>query len=442
MKKHQKIFACYNTSGTLVNKFIAIIDGKRPQLALIRKGYENVLESRLRDAYFFINEDSKEPLASKTCKLHDIIFLGKLGTVYDKIQRLKNLSLFLGAQARFNGIELLSKEQCILLGESALLCKTDLVTHLVFEFPELQGIAGREYLKREGKPAHVSQAVSDHYLPKTLSDSVDIKKYKDISVGRVAALLSILDKFDTIIGALASGIEISGSEDPYALRRASGGIIKLIRSFAINFSITELIERTYAAYAESDIKEHLSVSCDDITERALSLLKERFLYETGEPAGSIERMIVDAVISSHFNDINDVFARYTILKQLYKSKRAQFVDACKIVERTRNILKSYSGDLSGSIDTALLVEDAEKNLNMVFAKHHESIRALINEKKYDEALLTFAESFKNEVHMFFDKVLVNVDDASIRKNRMLLMKKINELFTKEVADLAVIYGLE
>ncbi len=445
MKKNQKIFACYNSKGMLVNKFIAVLDGKRKKLDDIRKGYENVLESRLKDAAFFINEDSKEPFEKKREKLNELIFLGKLGTVYDKTERLRQLCAYLGEHALFNDNVRLSPKEYDYLGQSASHCKNDLVTHLVYEFPELQGIAGREYLKKEGKPWEFYQPVSDHYLPKTLSDEINIKKYSNPSVGYMCALLGIVDRFDTIVGVLGTGIEMSGSEDPYAIRRASGGMVKLIRSFKVSFSLAGLFEQSYRSYENikglSREQFKHSVSKDDLLQKIFNIFKERVIYEAGEAPASIEGMILEAVLKSFSDDIYNVFKRYEVLKKIALHKREVFYGACKVVERTANIIRAYKKELQGDVQQDLFQDNLEREVFKAFNSSKDEISSYIKNQSYEEATIVYADTFFELLHRFFDSVLVNVDDEKIQKNRLLLMKAINEIYTRDVADLSLIQGL-
>jgi glycyl-tRNA synthetase beta chain len=441
MKHHQKIFACFNTKGKLTNQFIAFLDGKRKQLNRIQEGYENVLESRLRDAAFFIKEDRKVDFKTRYESLKDIVFLGALGTLHDKCERMQKLARVLANDAFFLGSEKLSHEESAYVVQSAHLCKIDLMTQLVYEFPELQGVAGREYLKAEGYPPQVYQSVSDHYLPKSLNE--DIKKYKDSSVGRVAALLGIVDRFDTIVGAFATGIELSGSEDPYALRRASGSIVKLAQSFQITFSLKALLSLAYQLLKESSFRDHIVVPFNVLEERILTLFKERIIYALQEVPSSVERMILDSVLASSCDDIGDVLIRFDALKKMYKSKDENMVfrQAVKAIERSGNIVKSAKEDLSGDVDSALFQDPLEHTVYALYTAKHDELRSLIASRLYREALRLYADTFFDTLHQFFEKVMINVENKDVRINRLRLMRSINTIITDKVADLRLIHGI-
>lgn len=448
MKKHQKIFACYDHEKTLVNTFVAVLDGERSDVSLIQKGYENVLESRLKDAAFFVGQDRKHKDDTKEengrdTRLKDVTFLKGLGTVYDKVARLHAVATAIGKTVRFDGVDTLSAEEQGYLCRGANHCKNDLLTSLVYEFPELQGIAGREYLKMDGVPEAVSRAVSDHYLPKALSDTVTVDSYADISVGRISALLSIIDRLDTIVGALGIGITISGSEDPYALRRASGGIIKLIRAFNIQISLTELLSQVIAAY-EAVASEHcrLTVERESLVAAVRTLLKERIIFEANEPSGSLHKMILDAVVASKSDDICDVFVRLAVLKDLAAEQPTVFKNVCRVVERTGNISKAFAGDVSADVQQSLLQDPVEVELHTTYLTEGAAISEGIAGKDYMHATVLYADIFCDIVHRFFEEVLVNVDDEAVKNNRLLLLKQINRLVTEDIADLSLVHGLE
>lgn len=439
MKKHQKIFACYDTKGKLVNSFIAVLDGQRKRDDLIQSGYENVLESRLKDAAFFIKEDTKAPFEKFAERMNEIAFLGNLGTFEDKVARMISLADTLGQKAEMGSDNFkLSAANIKSLKEAARFCKADLVSNIVYEFPELQGIAGREYLMNEGKEAELYTAVSDHYLPLSLSDDIDTEKYSSSSVALTSALLGIIDRVDTVVGALGQGIGISGSEDPYALRRASGCIIKIIRAFQINLSLSDIVDASIQSFGEM-----LKVDADELRDKVLALLKDRLVYEAGESAGSVEGMIFEAVCETSFDDIADVFQRTEELKSFFadSATKDDFVNAVKMVERTKNITRKFSTSEYGDVDPALLKDAEEKKLFESYVSVKEKIKQEIVEKRYKNALKYFVSALNNELDAFFDKVLVNVDDEHIRVNRQRLLSNIHLLITSDIAELSKVHGL-
>ena len=230
MSKNQKVFAGYDASGRLQNRFLAVINGKQKDTKTIAKHYESVLISRLEDAEFFFEEDRKTKLEAKVQKLREMVFLGSLGSYLDKTKRLEALVCFLGEEAKLDQ-NLVSRAE-----KAAHLAKADLTTHLVYEFPELQGAAGSEYARRDGEHEAVAKAIMGHYVPMNLAEDFrELKKRLNLE----GALVGLSDRIDLLIGASLLGIELSASQDPYALRRAAGGIVKILRAHPIHFSLSK-----------------------------------------------------------------------------------------------------------------------------------------------------------------------------------------------------------
>ena len=431
MRKHQKIFACYNSKGKLENRFLAVINGKRSDVKTIARNYENVLESRLGDARFFFHEDSKTKLEEKGAKLKELIFLGKLGSYLDKINRLRKLAAQIAENiaSRSAGFD-----QDYPIGHiktdadrTAALCKSDLMSHLVYEFPELQGIAGSEYALRDGENEWVSRGVKEHYYPMNLS-----QHYHDLQMmSPPAVLVSIADRIDLLVGALGIGIEPSGSKDPYALRRAAGGIVKLIRTFSISFSIKALVSNAVQLYGFL-----LKVDPAAIEGKIKSLLKDRMIFELDLKSGTKPYEIFLAVFESRSDDLADVYGRFFELSKIYEKNRELFFQDCKIVERTSNILKGIKLEQT-KIEPSKFSTDYEKKLYELLERNADKISNWANEKNYAAASATYAE-FYNPIHDFFEKVLVNDENREIRANRQALMKKINELYTQKIADLSLV----
>jgi len=424
MKRHQKIFAVYDKQGRLKPEFLAVINGRRKNLAKISRDYQAVLEAKLRDAQFFYLEDTKEPLEKRVSRLKDIIFLGKLGNVHEKVQRLVQLSDWLANVMKFSGDEKRN------LRRAALLCKADLLTQMVYEFPELQGIMGGEYAKVNGEPREVCQGIQEHYLPYSLTQS-----YQDLAKeqSRLGSFLAILEKIDTLVGAFGVGLEPTGSQDPYALRRAGGGIVKIIRAFNHRLDLQGLIKENIRLYGSS----RLSMKESEILASLGGFLKERIAFEIGVRAGSREDQILKAVMKTSWSDIAGVFLRFKVLMTVYDKDRNEFQKAHKVIERTHNILKGAS-TIQPEIRKELLQDPLERKLYELVEEKKLQFNQLADEEKFDAATRLYAEIFYGPLHEFFDKVLVNVEDASLRENRRALMKAINRLYVDRVADLSVV----
>lgn len=428
MKKHQKIFACYDKKGTLVPQFIAVINGRRKNTAKISEDYRDVLESRLRDAQFFFHEDTRSPLAEKAEKLKGIIFLGKLGTVFEKTERMKKLALFFADELELSGEEKKKLER------AAALSKADLVTQVVYEFPELQGVMGREYALHDGEDPQTSRAIDAQYWPKSLGIDHTILAQ---SVNRIGGLLAIVEKIDTLVGAFGSGLIPTGSQDPYALRRASGGIVKLIRAFGFSFSLSRLITKVRELYGNK-----IGEFNQETESKLKQFFKERLFFELNLKPGSRDYEILQAVEATQFDDLSDVFKRYGALQDFSRREGKRFLQAAKVVERTSNILKGIKGSVKEDVNEGLFQESLEKDLLALYRQNEAQFIASLERKDYGEATRCYGDVFYEPLHQFFDTVMVNVEDPNIRANRQALMKKINALYVARIADLSCLSNLE
>ena len=423
MKKQQKIFAVYDAKHRLQPAFAAVLNGKKSNLPKIISDYQGVLEAKLRDARFFYTEDTKEPLAKKVEKLSGIIFLGKLGTMHDKTIRLVELAATLAGALNLSG------EETERLKRAAFLCKADLLTHMVYEFPELQGVMGREYAKAGGESGEVASAIAEHYSPKSLS-----QPYGELprEQTRLGSLLAILEKMDTLVGAFGVGLEPTGSQDPYALRRAAGGVVKIIRAFGPRFDLKDIIQTAIRLYGA-----RLSKNETEILGRLEVFFKERLSFELGASAGSKDDQILKAVFKTSWSDLGSVFLRFGLLKSFYGKDRASFDKAHKVIERTHNILKGAS-NIQEEIHSELLKEKPEQKLFEIVNDKVSDFDRLAREEKFDKATDLYGQIFYGPVHEFFDKVLVNVEDVPLRENRRALMKRINRIYVDHVADLSLV----
>ncbi len=427
MRKNQKVFACYDKQAKLINKMIVVINGKRRDLKKIAQNYLNVLESRLVDAKFFFEEDTKTSLEDKVEKLSGLIFLGKLGSYLDKTKRLETLADFLAKQ-----IKLQENERRFAI-QAATLCKADLTTHLVYEFPELQGVAGREYARHDHLHEEIARAVADHYLPRNLAQKHDELK-KNLSAS--SAVVAIADRIDLLVGAFGIGIEPSGSQDPYALRRAAGGIVKLIRAFGFSFSLAELVQKTADLYGDT-----LKIKSQEISKKLKPFIRERIFFEFDLKPGTKSYEIMQAVYEVSSENLADVFERFGVLKAFYEGRRDDFVKACKIVERTSNILKGSKQQVDERIDPTNFKEKLENELYELACVKEPEFKRMASERKYGPMTSEFGKIFYQPIHDYFEKIMINVEDQKIRSNRLALMKKVNRLYTDSVADLSLISGL-
>lgn len=422
MKKYQKVFALRNAQGNLENRFVAVLNGRRGGLDAIRQGYENVLGSRLRDAQYFYEEDTQEPLEKKVPRLKELMFLGRLGTVEDRIHRLKKLA---GDFASSSG----HPEWKGVLERIALLSKADLVTHMVGEFPELQGIMGREYAREGGESEEIARAIGEQYLPKNLAED-----YRNVAkkLSPPGALFGMADRLDLLVGAFGIALDPTGSEDPYALRRAGGVFVKLVRAHSFHFSLSKLIQESHRSF-----KIKLDLSEEALTARLIEFFKERVVFELELKAGTRPYEILQGVMKSSFDDLGDVLERFEILSHLFSKNPKAFFKTSKVVERTGNILKGAK-EAASQIDPNLFQEPLEKELFKLIQEKGPALKGSLDKKDYEAVTRLYGETFFDPLHDFFDRVMVNVEDGSIRRNRQALMKQINNLYTDQVADLSLL----
>ena len=425
MSKHQKIFACYDSSGRLTNQFLAIVNGPRKATKQIAKNYESVLSSRLEDAQFFFEEDRKTKLEVKVDKLKEMIFLGSLGSYHDKTKRLETLVQFIGKEAGVSN-EILQHAT-----RAAHLAKADLTTHLVYEFPELQGSAGAEYARLEGEGESVAKAISGHYLPANLSEDFQVLKRQ---LNLEGALVGLCDRMDLLTGAAGLGIELSGSQDPYALRRAAGGIAKILRVHPLNISLSKWIAAARAQYGTL-----ISKSEAELIRQLGPFFKERVVFELQVKPGSKEFEVLQGIFTSGFEYISEVYEKFDHLSS--QLNHEGFLRACKVMERTGKILKGVKEKITDRIEPSLFQDELERQLFDLLNREEPEIKKLIAAKKYGAAVKVYGDTFYQPVHDFFDRVLVNAEDVKTRTNRQALVRKINLLCASQVADLSSVTNL-
>jgi len=426
MKKNQKIFACYGPNNKMMSRFVAVLNGKRPALARIRADYENVLESRLKDARYFYDADTREPLESKQGLLEQITYLGKLGNMRDKTGRLEKLA---HQFSQMLGRDDLAED----LKRTASLSKADLMTQLVFEFPDLQGIVGREYALESGEKEAVARAIGGQYLPKNLAE--DYRQLKK-SMTPLGAIFGIVDRLDLLAGAFGTGLEPSGSQDPFALRRAGGSIVKLVRAFRFHFSLSEAVNAAAGLYGSV-----LDLPPEVLREKLAKFLEERMIFELQPKTGSRSHEILQAVIKTSFEDMADAVDRYEVLNGLFEKEPQTFFKAAKVVERTGNILKGAPVQ-AGKIDPGLLQHPLEKELYRLLERHSGGIEEVLGRRDYEKTTRMIGDIFAGPLHDFFEQVMVNVEDTAIKKNRQALMAAINRPYTEKLADLSILSRIE
>lgn len=407
MQQHQRYFPVVK-NGKLLPNFIAVRNGDKYKIDNVKAGNEKVLEARLADALFFYKEDTKKSLESYIEKLKSVVFQAKLGTVYEKTLRIKKLSLDI-----LNMLGLSSESDDA--KRAAKLSKADLVTGMVFEFTELQGIMGREYAKVSGENEAVSDAIFEHYLPRF---SGDILPKTNIGIA-----LSIADKIDSIVGFFAIGIQPTGSQDPYALRRQALGVLSILMDKKLELDLGEVIDYALNNYSniEFDRQEVKAQIMEFFNERIKNLFREL----------GIRYDVIDAVISADISDISDMHARAIELNNWLE--KDELVEMLTAFNRVSTLAQKAPSD---EVKEELLKEEAEIKLNSEFKDTQTKVEDLLKDKKYSEALDAFA-SLRPVIDNMFDSVMVMDKDESIKNNRLGLLKKIYDTMLK-ICDLSKI----
>ena len=407
MQQHQRYFPVVK-DGKLLPNFIAVRNGNDYRIDKVKAGNEKVLVARLEDALFFYKEDTKKDLESYTEKLKSVVFQAKLGTVYDKSLRIEKLSSNIIGLLKLNS----DKEDTI---RAAKLCKADLVTGMVFEFTELQGIMGREYAKVSGENEAVSEAIFEHYLPRFAGDM--------LPKTNAGIVLSISDKLDSICGFFAIGIQPTGSQDPYALRRQALGILNILMSSKIDVNLEKLVELGLENYSNLEFNKY------EVTNDIMEFFKER-IKNLFRDLG-IRYDVIDAVLSSKLNDISDMHLRAVELNNWLD--KDELVEMLTAFNRVSTLAQKSESD---KVNKDLLKEEAEINLYKEFTNTKEKVNELLNDKKYSEALDAFA-SLRPSIDAMFDSVMIMDKDEAIKNNRLGLLKQIYDTMLS-ICDLSKI----
>ncbi|MBB5337372.1 glycine--tRNA ligase subunit beta [Pectinatus brassicae] len=401
MREHQRYFPVLDDAGKLMPLFITVRNGGQKSLEIVQHGNERVLRARLADAQFFFDEDRKKSLADYLEKLKTVVFQEGLGSIYDKALRLEKLAAFLGDSFQLDQQEITAAKR------AALLAKADLVTGMVCEFTELQGIMGREYALLDGETPAVATAIDEHYMPRSATDNMP-----STIAGKV---VSLADKIDNITATFSRGLIPTGSQDPFALRRQALGIVNTLIESKLNLSLSAFIAKAM---------ELLNVPADKQAELQTSIMDFMRLRVNNILADAAIRYdIVDAVT----NDIDNVYSVYK--KALIVADKLTSTDLTTTIQsfvRVSNISKENIL----SVDEALFIETEEKDLYAAYSGISKNITTM-----NDNYALILTELIKLAVPIdkFFDKVMVMDKDEKIKNNRLALLKNIDNSI-KQIAD--------
>jgi len=399
MQSHQKYFPLFTKKDEITNEFIVVANNKDPK-GMIKIGNERVVDARLNDAEFFWNKDKSQNLVKKVSELKSMNFFKGLGTYFDKVQRMRKLGGYISDEL------LISKEKVEL---STSICKTDLISQSVGEFPELQGIMGSYLSQAQGFDKDIVDAIKEQYLPIGLDSFVPKKKY--------SIALSLSDRVDTLTGFFGVNEKPSSSKDPYALRRVALGIIRIIIENKIDLKISDLISYSSNIYLDQNFEFSNNALQKDI----LNFLNDRLRYYLKEK--NIRHDIIDASTKAlNLNKISIIFEKAKSLnKVIDKQIGADIVSAYK---RAFNILnveyKNINEDLSNTTDPGIFKNDFEKELYKKTNELKKHISEISKTHNFDITLLLLSNA-KKEIFDFFDNVKVNDGNEAVKKNRLELI---------------------
>ena len=406
MKKNQKYFAVRSKEGKLMNSFVGVSNNRAADMKTIREGNQRVLRARLEDAAFFWVEDRKHSLAAGVERLKNIVYQEKLGSLYDKVMQTQKLAIWLCG-------ELKMRELLKLVERAAFLSKADLVTSMVYEFPELQGVMGREYARAGGEEARVALALYEQYLPKFSTDGVPSDD--------VGAILGLAERIHIIVSCHKVGLEPTGSQDAYALRRAARCINELLWARTLDVDIEEAVRTS----ALSNLVDMQTV------DKIFAFLEQRLLMQLKEK-GYVHELAKLAISVTGRRPLQVL----RLMEALNKVKDEKwFGDLVTAAVRVRNILQKVP-QTSDSIDPALAVKIPEKNLYDEVVKMEPLVEAALRESDWS-GLMTSLSALSPVVTGFFDDVMVMDPDEKIRANRLAILKRCNVLF-EEVGNLGVL----
>ena len=406
METHQKYFPTFNDKNEITNQFL-IVANQKDHKGLIKIGNERVVEARLSDAEFFWNKDKAQNLVKKVSNLKSMNFFKGLGNYFDKVQRMRKLGGMISDEL------LISKEKVEL---SASICKTDLTSELVGEFPELQGLMGGYFSTYQGFDKDISLALTEQYLPIGLNSRVPKKPF--------SVALSITDKIDTIVGFFGINEKPTSSKDPLALRRIALGIIRILIENKKNLKINDLLIYSSSLFQDQGYKlENINLQ-KELNE----FLKDRFKYYLKEK--EIRYDITEAIISSF--SLNKIFSSYEKARCLNKIINNQIgLDIISSFKRASNILenemKNNKIEIDNTTDPGIFKSDFEKNLYKKVNEIQKYYSTINNDENYEKSLSILANA-KKEVFEFFDNVKVNEENETLRKNRLELINMLCKTF--------------
>ncbi len=408
MKKNQKYFPLFDEQGRLMNHFITIANIDSPKPEVIAEGNERVIRPRLADAMFFWEQDGKQKLENHIESLKSVVFQKDLGSMFDKTRRVAALSTWIAGQT--------GADQT-LVERAAMLSRCDLMTDMVGEFADMQGIMGRYQAQRDGEPEEVATALEEFYLPRYSGDRLPATP--------TGIALSLAEKTDTLMGIFGIGMKPTGDKDPFALRRSALGLLRIVREHSLTLNVDELLQQAENTLGTL-IKE------PDAKDQVRQFLMDRLRVLLGDEG--VGSQLFEAVAAVNPGHIPDLEARIQAVRHFQELPEAESLAAAN--KRIRNILRKSNDTIPETVDASLLQEAAEKALYQILQSLEAKVSPLIAQSEYTQALKTLSE-LREPVDRFFDDVMVNVDDPTLRANRLALLQSLAGLFL-QVADISAL----
>ncbi|KGQ59500.1 glycine-tRNA synthetase subunit beta [Gallibacterium anatis 7990] len=408
MKGDQKYFPIYDQNGKLLPNFIFVSNINPQDQSSVIEGNEKVVRPRLTDAEFFFKTDLKQRLEDNLPRLKTVLFQQQLGTLFDKTERIEKLSGEIAAQI---GADVAKAER------AGLLSKCDLMTNMVFEFTDTQGVMGMHYARHDGEDEEVAVALNEQYMPRFAGD--------ELPRSLVACSVALADKFDTLVGIFGIGQHPKGDKDPFALRRAALGVLRIIVEKNLPLDLVDLAQRAAALYGDK-------LSNANVVEDVVDFILGRFRAWYQEEGIAVD--VIQAVLACRPTKPADFDARVKAVNHFRTLDAAQALAAAN--KRVQNILSKVDGALPENIDLSLCREPQEINLAERVLELQRELQPLFEKGDYQTALSRLAD-LRESVDSFFDNVMVNAEDEKLRQNRLALLKNLRDLFFK-IADISLL----
>lgn len=407
MKANQKYFPLLDANGKLTNQFLIVSNIRPADASLVIGGNERVVRPRLADAKFFFDQDRKKPLDARVLGLSKVVYHNKLGTQGERVERVQAIARAIAAQL---GDETLVRQA----DQAALLAKADLLTDMVGEFPELQGIMGRYYAQHDGLSDDIAFAIEDHYKPRFAGD--------ELPRNPVGICVALADKLETLVGMFGIGQIPTGDKDPFALRRHALGVIRMLVEKALPLNVLDLVRAAFAGFPAGVLNDANADVANFVYDRLSGTLREQG-YSAQE---------VDAVLSLRPQQLREVPKRLAAVRAFAALPEAAALAAAN--KRVGNILKKVEGELPNAVSPDLLQEAAEQALYQALNQVAPQADAAFAAGDYTASLQTLA-TLRDPVDAFFNGVMVNAEDLALRANRLALLAKLHQAMN-QVADLA------